>query len=160
MSVGKTVSTWLVVGAVGAVALAVGVDALLVDESDESAPATTRFSEPSPRDGEATGAIRGCDRNQLRLVIDVPETPTAALQHVRGGLCEAENLAVRITIPRGRGRVLGPRGGFGGLLSPNSQQIVQFRYSPACNERGPFLAVVRAGPYRTQRRIPALRCGL
>ena len=159
MSVGRAVSTWLIVGAVGAVALAAAVDALLVDESDES-PATTRSSEPSPRDGEAAGAIPGCEQNQLRLVIEAPETPTAALQHVRGGLCEAKKLAVRITIPGGRGRVLGPRGAFGGLLSPNSQQIVQFRYSPACNERGPFLAVVRAGPYTAQRRIPALRCGL
>ena len=160
MSVGRAVSTWLVVGAVGAVALAAAVDALLVDESDESATATTRFSEPSPRDGEASGAIPGCERNQLRLVIEVAETPTAALQHVRGGLCETENLAIRITIPGGRGRVLGPRGAFGGLLSPNSQQIAQFRYSPACNERGPFLAVARAGPYTAQKRIPTLRCGL
>lgn len=160
MSVVRTVSTWLVLGAVVTVALAAAVDALLVDESDESAPATTRFSEPSPRGGEATGDIPGCERNQLRLVIEVPETPTAALQHVRGDLCETENLAIRITIPGGRGRLLGPRGAFGGLLPPNTQQIVQFRYSPACNERGPFLAVIRAGPYTAQRRIPALRCGL
>jgi hypothetical protein len=156
----RTVSTWLVIGAVGAVALVAAVDAFLVDESDESAPATTRSSEPSPRVGEATRDIPGCEKNQLRLVIEVRETPTAALQHVRGDLCETENLAIRITIPGGRGRVLGPRGAFGGLLSPNSQQIVQFRYSPACNERGPFFAVVHAGPDTAQRRIPALRCGL
>ena len=159
-SVVRTVSTWLVLGAVVVVALAAAVDAFLVDESDESAPATTRFSEPSPRAGEATGDIPRCERNQLRLVIEDLETPTAALQHVRGDPCETENLAISITIPGRLGRVLGPRGAFGGLLSPNSQQIVQFRYSPACNERGPFLAVVRAGRYTTQRRIPALRCGL
>lgn len=160
-SVVRKASTWVLLVALAAVALAATVDVLLSDDSDESAPATTRSREPSSRAGATTRDIPRCERSQLRLVIEILDgTPTAAVQHVRGGLCETENLPISITISEGRGRVLGPIGAFGGWWSPNSQHFVQFRYSPACNERGPFLAVVRAGPYTAQRRIPGLRCGL
>jgi hypothetical protein len=154
------VPAWLLIGAVAAIALAATVDALLGD-ADGSPPATTGVRE-LPSDTLATRPnIARCERGQLRLEIEIlGGTPTAALQHVRGGLCETENLPIAITISDGRGRVLGPRGAFQGSWSPNSQRIVQFRYSPACDERGPFLAVVRAGPYTAQKRIPALRCGL
>jgi hypothetical protein len=143
------------------VALAVTVDAFLLDDSNGSAPATTRVREASSGGAATRPKIARCERGQLRLVIEILDgTPTAALQHLRGDLCETENLPITIAIFEGRGKVLGPRGAFGGLWSPNSQRIAQFRYSPACDERGPFLAVVRAGPYAAQRRIPAVRCGL
>lgn len=149
--------TWLLIAFVGGVALAATVDALLPDDSDGSAP----VRDPSSGAEATTRNLPRCARSQLRLVIEILDgTPTAALQHVRGGLCEAENLPISITIPDGRGRVLGPIGAFRGSWSPNSQHIAQFRYSPACNEPGPFLAVVGAGPYTAQQRIPALRCGL
>jgi hypothetical protein len=132
--------------------LAVAVDAFRGDS--DGASATTGAREPRANIGR-------CERGQLRLVIEIlGGTPAAALQHVRGRLCETENLPISVMISGGRGRVLGPRGAFGGLFSPNSQRVAEFRYSPACDERGPFVAVVRAGPYLAQARIPALRCGL
>jgi hypothetical protein len=153
--------TWLLIAFVGGVALTATVDAVLLDDSDESAPEATPVRDPSSGAEATIRNLPRCARSQLRLVIEILDgTPTAALQHVRGGLCEAENLPISITIRDGRGSVLGPIGAFRGLWSPNSQHIAQFRYSPACNERGPFLAVVRAGPYTAQQRVPALRCGL
>jgi hypothetical protein len=160
-SVVRRLPTWLLIALVGGVALAATVDALLLNDSDGSAPEATGVRDPSAGAEATTRTLPRCERSQLRLVIEILKgIPTAALQHVRGGLCETENLPISITIPGGRGRVLGPSGAFSGSWSPNSQHIAQFRYSPACNERGPFLAVVRAGPYTAQQRIPALRCGL
>jgi hypothetical protein len=45
-------------------------------------------------------------------------------------------------------------GRFSGDIAPDTSFLAAFVFLPSCGQRGPFLAVVAAGPYTAKRRLP------
>lgn len=105
-----------------------------------------------------------CRDDQLALTIEFLDAPVAILRHAEGGPCRLSDTPVAIRIfardGQGQGLLLGPEGSFDGLFASGVEEVIAFRYSPNCDERGPFVAEIQAGHYSVRERIPVLRCGI
>jgi hypothetical protein len=151
--------TWLVIAALGAVVLAATLEAVLRSEPGPDQQTTseddTTTAQPSPA---------SCREAQLALVIGYLDSPVAILRHVKGEPCRVAETSVSVRILSrdgdGEGLLLGPEGNLGGFFASGVEEWAPFRYSPRCGERGPFVAVVRAGDYVARERIRVLRCGI
>ena len=147
-----------VVAAVGAIALAVAVAALVEREPASPEPSQTARATPAQPAGARRPSLPLCEASQLHFRIDVVDAPVAVLEHVRGAFCRRPNrplqVGVREASSRGGGIVLGPEGKLGGTFSPGAQRRAAFTYRPTCGEHGPFLAVARSGSFVARRRIP------
>jgi hypothetical protein len=153
--------TWLAIAAVVAVALAAVLDAVpSSDSSRHSAPLTSSEAETTT----ARAPPPPCRADQLALAIEYLDAPVAILRHVEGEPCRLSEtpVSVRILARRGEGKglLLGPEGSYSGFFASGVERVIAFRYSPRCDERGPFVAIVRAGDYAVRERIPVLRCGI
>jgi hypothetical protein len=144
------------VAAVGAIALAAAVTAL-VDREPASAeqPQTARAT---PAQSAARPSAPPCEASQLHLRIDVIDTPAAVLEHVGGPFCRRPEfpLSVRIVPVAGQaeGEIFGPEGVLGGTFAAGVEHVAAFRYRPTCDERGPFVAVAVTGAFAARREIP------
>lgn len=112
-----------------------------------------------------------CREGQLALQLVASDDPVVVvLRHVRGPRCTAPEYDVVVEVPRGQLLV---RGGWidwrhcpsgcaidtvGGLFGPGVQEERTFRFQPRCDQRGPFSAAVRVGPYSARATIPAVPC--
>ena|ERR671919_921648 len=157
--------TWLAVGCAGAVALAAALDTVLSSSSgDQATPALPPTTSEGTTANVGTSRLRRCGEDQLALEIEFLDAPVAILRHVRGDPCRQPATAVSVQIVtrrgEGNGLLLGPEGSFAGLFATGVEAVIAFRYSPRCDERSPFIAVVEAGRYSVRERIPVLRCGI
>jgi hypothetical protein len=151
--------TWLAIASLGAVVLAAIFEAVL---RSEPGPEQQTASEDDTT--TARPSLASCHEAQLALVIGYLDSPVAILRHVEGGRCRIGEKSVSARIlsrdGEGQGLLLGPEGNLGGFFASGIEEWAPFRYSPRCGERGPFVAVVRAGDYVTRERIRVLRCGI
>lgn len=150
--------TWLAIAGVAVVALAAAVDAVRhpIQPGRLRTTSTERTAVRTPPPP--------CREDQLALAIEFLDAPVALLRHVKGEPCRQQETPVSVRIVarhgEGNGLLLGPEGSFAGLFAPGVEAVIGFRYSPPCDERGPFVAVVRAGHHAVRERIPVLRCGI
>lgn len=146
-----------VVAAVGAIALAAAVAALVDREPASGDQPRTARATPVQSAGARPSAAP-CEASQLHFRIDVIDAPVAVLEHVRGPSCRQPDHPLQVRVRRGStqagGIVFGPEGNIGGTFSPGVEKRAAFRYRPTCGERGPFLAVARSGSFLARRRIP------
>lgn len=98
-----------------------------------------------------------CRPGQLALeLLTRDDRPLIVLRHARGPRCTAPDYEVLVEVPRGR--VLLQEGSPGGLFAPGVEWERTFRLHPSCDQRGPFSAVARAGPYSARAEIPPHPC--
>ena len=146
-----------VAAAVGAIALAAAVAALLEGEPPSAEQSHTAPATPAQSAGERP-SIPPCEPSQLHFRIDAIDGPVAVLEHVRGASCRRPDRPLRVRVRRASaqagGIVFGPEGNLGGTFSPGVEKRAAFRYRPTCEEHGPFLAVARSGSFLARRRIP------
>jgi hypothetical protein len=159
---------WLAVACLGAATLAVTLAAILAREPAQrpadALPATT--SARAPASFPASSPPPPCQQDQLTLEVEILDGPLASLRHAQGEPCLSRALRLSVHIftrsGPGKGLLRGPRTGFDGgvVFSRGTAEGVGFGYSPRCDERGPFVAAVRAGAYLVRERIPVLPCGI
>jgi hypothetical protein len=115
---------------------------------------------PTPTSGERESPPR-CDAQQLALAIKPRLSSSVAvveLRHVRGISCvvgmrinlrvfAADAEPVALLSFDGSGR-------FRGEIEPGTSLVAGFSVLPWCGQRGPFLAVATAGPYKARRTLP------
>ena len=146
-----------VAAAVGAIALAAAVAALVDREPAPADQPRTARATPVRLAGERP-SVPPCEASQLRFRIDVIDAPVAVLEHVRGAFCRRPDrpleVQVRTASSQAGGIIFGPEGNLGGTFSTGVEKRAAFRYRPTCGERGPFLAVARSGSFVARRRIP------
>jgi hypothetical protein len=109
-------------------------------------------SKPSPR----------CTAQQLALAIDVlAGDATIVLRHVWGNSCRLARLPVELTVKGRVGRrvrLANTEPGVGGD-SPGFERLINITYLPRCGQRGPFDALVNAGPYTARRTLSGSEVG-
>jgi hypothetical protein len=116
-----------------------------------SVPAESRAA-PLPR----------CTSEQIAASIDVlGGSATVAVRHARGRACHLASLPVHLRVwdrageplrlPTTEGAEIPSR--VGGDFSRGFERLINITYFPPwnCDERGPFLAVVKVGPYVARR---------
>jgi hypothetical protein len=158
----RTRLTMLAVTGVLVVALAATLDAVLAPDSSQRRPSPTTASEAAGTNRNPSSPPPRCRDDQLALAIELPNGPVAIMRHVRGEACRLRDTGVSVrTFVRGgreKGLLLVQEGNFNGLYVRGFEDTLSFRYSPLCDEHGPFVVRVRAGAYTARRRIPA--CGI
>lgn len=146
-----------VVAAVGAIALAAAV-AALVDREPASAEQSQTARATQAQSAGVRPSVPPCEASQLHFRIDVIDAPVAVLEHVRGASCRWPDRPLQVRVrgasAQGGGIVFGPEGKLRGTFSPGVEKRAAFRYRPTCGEHGPFLAVARSGSFLARRRIP------
>lgn len=159
---GRRMLSALAVATVLGVAAAAAVDFIRGDEPPASMPP----AEPPP-----------CRPDQLALaLVTSEEPPLVVLRHARGPRCTSPDYDIVVRIVQADGAPRGAllvRGGWiewthcsegceidtvGGLFAPGVQEERTFRFQPHCDQRGPFEAVVRVGPYAARAAIPVIPC--
>jgi hypothetical protein len=146
-----------VVAAVGAVALAAAVAALVDRKPASATQSQTARATPVQSAGERR-SVPPCESSQLHFRIDVIDMPAAVLEHVGGRFCRRTDLPLRVRIvPEAgpaEGEIFGPEGILGGTFAAGVEHVAAFRYRPTCDERGPFVAVAVTGAFVARREIP------
>ena len=146
-----------VVAAVGAVALAAAIAALVNREPTSAEQSPTVRPTPTQSAG-ARPSIPPCEASQLHFRIDVIDMPAAVLEHVGGPFCRRPDLPLRVRIVpeagQAEGEIFGPEGVLGGTFAAGVEHVAAFRYRPTCDERGPFAAVAGTGAFVARREIP------
>jgi hypothetical protein len=100
---------------------------------------------------------RPCSPGQLALELATrDERPVVVVRHARGPRCIAPDYEVLVEAPQGE--LLVQEGSPGGLFAPGVEWERTLRFQPRCDQRGPFSAVVRVGPYSARAEIPAVPC--
>jgi hypothetical protein len=115
---------------------------------------------PTPTSGERESPPR-CHAQQLALAIKPrlsSSVPVVELRHVRGRSCVVGMpINLRIFAVDGEPVALlsfDGSGRFRGEIEPGTSLLAGFSFLPWCGQRGPFLAVVTAGPYKARRTLP------
>ncbi|HYY75416.1 MAG TPA: hypothetical protein VE644_03745 [Gaiellaceae bacterium] len=146
-----------VVAAVGAIALAATVAALVDRRPASAEQSQTARATPVQSAGERR-SVPPCESSQLHFRIDVVDIPAAVLEHVGGPFCSRADLPLRVRIvPRAgqaQGELFGPEGILGGTFAAGEEHVAGFHYRPTCEERGPFVAVAVTGRFAAGREIP------
>jgi hypothetical protein len=148
----RTRLTWVIVGAVVALLIAAGVDALRSSDRESSAPTTTASTTTVGR--RAGSTLPRCTREQVAVSIEIRKgVATIVVRHVGANPCDLRYRRFRLTIRDRAGNVIGQWGGarFGGDFSPGSEQTFSLPAVWHCDRRGPFLALATVGPYGARR---------
>jgi hypothetical protein len=159
---------WFAVACLGAATLVVTLAAILAREPAQRVAGAlpTTSSVRVPVSFPASSPPPPCQQDQLTLEVEILDNPLASLRHAQGGPCLSRDLRLTVQIftrsGRGKGLLLGPKTGFEGgvVFSRGTAEMVGFRYSPRCDERGPFVAAIRAGAYSVRERITVHPCGI
>jgi hypothetical protein len=160
--VARTRLTWVVLGGVLALAVAGAVYAHRGSRSSGAASETRarQFSVPAKN---ATAPLPPCSAEQIAASIDVlGGRATLTVRHTRGGACHLARLPVHlkmwdhagnpVRLPTAEGAHL-PLW-VGGDFSSNFERLLSIhRVFPECDQRGPFLLVVKVGPYVARRTL-------
>jgi hypothetical protein len=164
----RTRLTWIVVGGILALAVVGAVDALFSSGSSGTAPETGTALQPQSADAVSVPAesraapLPRCTSEQIAASIDVlGGSATVAVRHARGRACHLASLPVHLRVwdrageplrlPTTEGAEIPSR--VGGDFSRGFERLINITYFPPwnCDERGPFLAVVKVGPYVARR---------
>jgi hypothetical protein len=158
-------ATRLVFVGVGAIALAATLQ-IVLSRSDTPRPlpaadgggTTTLIQAPATTSGELESLPR-CEAQQLALALKrLGDSPFVELRHVRGRPCRVGRMRIDLRVYSGDGERVAllsfnGSGRFSGNIAPDTSFLAAFVFLPWCGQRGPFLAVVAAGPYTAKRRL-------
>jgi len=167
--------TWVIVGAVVALLVVAGVDALLSSDGKTTASRTTGSATSatettvSPTTASTTTGKEAvitpappCTRRQIEVSIEVlklaPNQPPVAALVMRGvgATCWQDKVGFLFTIRDRRGRQVGrwqvqPDNGFGGLFQRGVEGTFAVHDVDHCDYPGPYVALVTVGPYSARR---------
>jgi hypothetical protein len=164
----RTRLTWIILGGVLALAVAGAVYALRESASSSTASETgagqrgsaDAFSVPAEN---TTASLPRCSAEQIAASIDVlGERATIAVRHARGKACYLARLPVQLRMwDRAGNPVHLPtiEGAHlplwvGGDFTPGFERLLSIhRVFSDCDQRGPFLVVVKVGPYVVRRTL-------
>ena len=148
----RTRLTWVIVGAVVALLIAAGVDALRSSDRETSAPTTTASTTTVGRRPGST--LSRCTRLQVAVSIEIREgVATLVVRHVGANPCHQPYSGFSLRIKDRAGKVIGRWSGarFGGDFLPVSEQTFSLPAVRHCDRPGPFLALATVGPYSARR---------
>jgi hypothetical protein len=119
------------VAAVGAIALAAAVAALVDREPAPADQSQTARATTAQSAGARRASVPPCEASQLRFRIDIVDAPVAVLEHVRGAFCRRPDRPLEVqgraaSIQAG-GIIFGPEGNLGGRFSPGGEKRAAFR---------------------------------
>jgi hypothetical protein len=149
--------TWVVAGAVAALAVAGVVDAVLRSDGDSSQPSAANGDEVTSVRAEPA-ALPACRREQLALSIEIlGGGDVFVLRHVRGGPCRLPAARVTVKIRDGRDRqvqVANAPSEVSGDFAPDVEFVGLLTYLITCREDQPIRVTVRVGRYTARRLFP------
>lgn len=158
----RTRLIWVVLGGVLALAVAGAVHAHRGSKSSAT-PSETRAGQFSAPAKNATAPLPPCSAEQIAASIDVlGGRATITVRHTLGGACHLARLPVHlkmwdhagnpVRLPTAEGAHL-PLW-VGGDFSSGFERLLSIhRVFPECDQRGPFLLVVKVGPYVARRTL-------
>jgi hypothetical protein len=159
-------ATRLVLVGIAAIALAAAL-AIVLSRSDTPRPlpaadrgaTTTLVQAPTTTLGELESLPR-CEAQQLALALKrLGGSPFVELRHVRGSPCHVGRMRIDLRVYARGGEPVAllsfnGSGRFSGDIAHDTSFLAAFVFLPRCGQRGPFLAVVAAGPYTAKRTLP------
>jgi hypothetical protein len=162
----RRVSTVIVVGAVGVLAVAATVVVFLPSGQESTSaedgrhPVVVSTQVPSGSPSQAAVLPR-CRHDQLALSLEkLGGDQVIVLRHVRGERCHGGGLILSLTVAdrdgKSEGVSLAAEAGvvnLSGDFLPDFEEIEAFNYLPRCRQRGPFIATARVDGYSARRRI-------
>jgi hypothetical protein len=162
----RTRLTWVIVGAVVALLVIAGVDALRSAMSETTASTTTastttasasRRTAPTTTPERADLSLPSCTRQEIAVSIEILRgIANNVVRNVGSSSCRLPQLGIELTIKDRAGKQVwqgelsAEESPFGGDFSPGFEQTVHFpspNFVPHCFRRSPFLALATIGPY-------------
>lgn len=150
----RTRLTWVVVGAVAALLVVAGVDALRSSDGKRNASTPTASTTATH---SATGPVRRCTRLDIRVSIEIlGGSANVVVRNVGLTACQLRPLPLNVTLRDRLGRTLhfgrsAEEALFGGDYGGGEGRTSGGAEIENCQLRGPFRLRATVGPYAAQR---------